>query len=102
MLGKISFRSSCSYVFASPRFVHPCQIRAIIGSKSKSKPKMSRLRQGNGEARPASQARRKTWSHAHDLVTAIDVDDLPGDGRGGVAGKKDSGGAKLGRIATAL
>jgi hypothetical protein len=30
MLGKISSRSMFSYVFASARFVQPCQIRAII------------------------------------------------------------------------
>jgi hypothetical protein len=31
MLGKISSRSNFSYAFASADFVHPRQIRAIIG-----------------------------------------------------------------------
>src|SRR5207249_77052 len=84
MLGKISVCNISSYAFASARFVHPCQMRAIIWSKSKSKRKRKRL------------------SHAHYLVTAIDVDDLPGDRRGSVAGEKNPSGAELSRIATAL
>src|SRR5262249_61892537 len=46
---------------------------------------------------------RARWeSHAHDLIAAIDVDDLAGDSCGSVAGQKNSGGAKLGGIATAF
>src|SRR5437870_5463634 len=84
MLEKISVCNISSYAFASARFVHPCQMRAIIWSKRKRKRKSKRL------------------SHAHYLVTAIDVDDLPGNRRGSVAGEKNSSGAKLGGIATAL
>src|SRR5439155_25696235 len=90
MLGKISVCNISSYAFASARFVHPCQMRAIIWSKSKSKSKRKRKRKS------------KRLSHAHYVVTAIDVDDLPGNRRGSVAGEKNSSGAKLGGIATAL
>ena len=37
-------------------------------------------------------------SHAHDLIAAVHVDDLAGDGRGAVAGKEHAGRAEfLGR-----
>jgi hypothetical protein len=32
-------------------------------------------------------------SHPHDLVAAIDINDLAGNGRGCVTGEKNSGGA---------
>src|SRR5260370_9190324 len=41
-------------------------------------------------------------SHAHYLVTAIDVNHLAGDGCGSVAGEENSRGAQLGGIATAF
>src|SRR5438128_11984980 len=94
MLGKISVCNISSYAFASARFVHPCQMRAIIWSKSKSKSKRKRKRK--------RKRKSKRLSHAHYLVTAIDVDDLAGNRRGSVAGEKNSSGAKLGGIATAL
>src|SRR2546430_322642 len=71
-------------------------------SMSKSRSRKTRLRQGYGEARPASQARSKKWSHAHYLISAIDIDDLACDGRRAIAGEKYPGLAKLGRIATAF
>ena len=49
-----------------------------------------------------SMSRARTRSHPHDLIAAIDVDDLAGDRRGAVAGEENSGGAELGRIATAF
>ena len=53
-----------------------------------------------------SRRKRKTkterWSHAHDLIAAIDVDDLAGDSCGSVAGEENSGSAKLGGIAAAF
>src|SRR5439155_1901514 len=87
MLGKISSRSISSYAFASARFVQPCQIRAIIASKRKRKDE---------------EEEEETGSHAHYLVTAINVNDLACDCRGSVTRQENSGGAQLGRIATAF
>src|SRR6266516_1472424 len=78
--GKISSRNISSYAFAFSGFVQPCQTRAIIGSKTK----------------------RKSGSHAHDLVTAIDVNDLTSDRRSTVACQENSGRPQLGGIATAF
>src|SRR6058998_2996747 len=50
----------------------------------------------------ASKGNRERYSHAHYLVTAIDVDDLSGDGRGSVAGEEDPGCANFSGIATAF
>src|SRR5439155_18629848 len=80
--GKISSRNISSYAFAFSGFVQPCQTRAIIGSKTERK--------------------RKSGSHAHDLVTAIDVNDLTSDRRSTVACQENSGRPQLSGIATAF
>src|SRR5437870_4020754 len=100
MLGKISSRSIFSYVFASARLVQPCQIRAIT-------------RCYDGRARPPgapihdsitsmSKSKAKLLSHAHYLITAIDINHLTGYCCGGVTCKKHSGGAQFDRITTAF
>jgi hypothetical protein len=39
------------------------------------------------------ERKRKRWSHAHYLISAIDVDNLAGNGCGPVAGEKNSSSA---------
>src|SRR5207249_7875281 len=54
---------------------------------------------------PVSSIRARcalSFSHSHNLVTAIDVYDLACDCCCAIAGEKNSGGAELGWIATAL
>src|SRR5882672_5746454 len=102
MLGKISSRNNSSYVFASAGFVHPCQMRAIIGrSVGRARPPGApfgiRLRTGararertKSERKRKRKRKRKRWSHAHYLISAIDIDDLAGNSCSPIAGKKNS------------
>jgi len=95
-------RNMFSYAFASAGLVQPCQIRAT----------MCRY---DGRARPPgapfcdsianksmSKSKNRSWSHAHDLIAAIDINDLTRDRRRAIAGEKDSGLAELRRVATAF
>src|SRR5438552_6504712 len=108
MLGKISLRNISSYAFASARFVHPCQRRAIMCQCfSCSCPFLVIvILLGFLEVRSRARARAgvgtRTRSHAHYLVAAIDVNYLASDCRGSVAGEENSGGAQLSWIATAF
>src|SRR5438552_5215318 len=106
MLGKISLRNISSYAFASARFVHPCQRRAIMCQCfSCSCPFLVIvILLGFLEVRSRARVgtRTRTRSHAHYLVAAIDVNYLASDRRGSVAGEENSGGAQLSWIATAF
>src|SRR6266540_1106601 len=108
MLGKISVRSISSYGSASTRFVHPRQMRAIIRRLyDRPRPPGAPFRdsiksKSTSKSRSKSNSKSMSRSHAHYLVAAIDIDDLPGDGCCGVTRKKHSSGAEFGGIATAL
>src|SRR5215813_14578485 len=102
MSGKISLRNILSYVLASARLVHPRQIRAIIGSLRRCGTVEGLLFYRPTKNESKSMVDEQKESHAHDLVAAVHINDLTGNGRGCVTGEKDSGSAQLGWIATAF
>src|SRR5204863_10019052 len=50
----------------------------------------------------SSRARSARSSHPHNLIAAIDINDLAGDRSGAIAPDKDTGLAQLGGVATAF
>ena len=54
------------------------------------------------DTRDHIKTKRKGWSHAHYLITAVDINYLAGDCRRPIAGQENSSGAQLSGFATAL
>ena len=82
-----------SYVFASDRFVQPCQIRAIICHMKAERDRGAPFDDIISSKTRSTSKNKKTRSHSHYLITAIDIDDLAGYRRGSITGEKTSGGA---------